>query len=137
MYTTNNAAKFELKKDAEACLLDYAFPGNVRELRNIVIRLCAKYPGRKVDTQALTAELETEVAELESGATNVDMECLKKDISDKSFRLEDKLGEWERLYITAALDMSGGNLSKAARILGINRTTLYSRIQRLSIKAPE
>jgi DNA-binding NtrC family response regulator len=56
---------------------------------------------------------------------------------DKSFLLEQRLSDWERRYITVALDMSGGNLSKAARYLGVNRTTLYSRLQRLSIKIPE
>ncbi|EDN65076.1 hypothetical protein BGP_6252 [Beggiatoa sp. PS] len=40
--------------------------------------------------------------------------------------------EWERRYINAALKISQGNLSQAARILGINRTTLYSKMQRLS-----
>ena len=137
MYALNNTLKFELEKEAQDCLLDYAFPGNVRELRNIVIRLCAKFPGKRVTVEALRGELETEIAGLEPDAVAVDTECLQKDIMNKSFRLENKLGEWERLYITTALDMSGGNLSKAARLLGMNRTTLYSRIQRLSIKAPE
>ena len=137
MYALNGTLQFDLEKDAEDCLLDYAFPGNVRELRNIVIRLCAKYPGKKVGVEALRNELETDIMGLEHEAAAFDNESLKKDLMSKSFRLEDKLGDWERHYITIALDMSGGNLSKAARLLGMNRTTLYSRIRRLSIEAPE
>ena len=48
------------------------------------------------------------------------------------FHLDETLGVWERRYIKAALRLSKGNLSEAARMLGLNRTTLYSRIQRLS-----
>ena len=42
------------------------------------------------------------------------------------------LNNWEQRYIDAALKLSSGNLSEAARLLGVNRTTLYSKIQRLS-----
>jgi len=35
---------------------------------------------------------------------------------------------WERAYIDAALRMTRGNMSQAARLLGVNRTTLYRRI---------
>ena len=49
---------FSLTSDAEKLLVEYSFPGNVRELRNIVIRLGAKYPGKKVDVEQLHAELE-------------------------------------------------------------------------------
>ena len=41
-------ALFSLTSEAENMLVEYSFPGNVRELRNIVIRLAAKYPGKKV-----------------------------------------------------------------------------------------
>ena len=61
-------------------------------------------------------------------------EAIRQELGEKSFSLEKTLSEWERRYIVTALEMSGGNLSKAARYLGINRTTLYSRLQRLSIK---
>jgi DNA-binding NtrC family response regulator len=37
--------------------------------------------------------------------------------------------QWERSYVEAALAMTYGNLSQAAKILGVNRTTLYSRMQ--------
>lgn len=46
------------------------------------------------------------------------------------------LTEWERRYVNAALRLAQGNLSQAARLLGVNRTTLYSRIQRLNGAGP-
>jgi DNA-binding NtrC family response regulator len=45
------------------------------------------------------------------------------------FVLDDILGEWERAYVSAALASTDGNLTRAARLLGIQRTTLYSRMQ--------
>ncbi|MCZ6526595.1 MAG: sigma-54-dependent Fis family transcriptional regulator, partial [Gammaproteobacteria bacterium] len=128
---------FTLDKEAENCLLDYSFPGNVRELRNIVIRLCAKYPGKTVDVEALREELESMVLTLTTKEQQDHTEAVQQELLESAFRLDDKLKTWESRYITTALAMSGGNLSKAARLLGINRTTLYSRVQRLSIEAPE
>ena len=51
---------------------------------------------------------------------------------DHDAMLDDILDDWEQRYINAALKLSGGNLSEAARLLGVNRTTLYGKIQRLS-----
>jgi two-component system nitrogen regulation response regulator GlnG len=43
--------------------------------------------------------------------------------------LDATLAAWERSYIEAALELCGGNVSGAARRLGINRTTLYNRME--------
>lgn len=135
LYAMGNET-FKLEQAAVECLLNYSFPGNVRELRNIVIRLSAKYPGRKVSVDALREELETEVPDFAQD-NQPGTEAVEQELMGKQFRLDNKLSEWEKRYITTALKISGGNLSKAARMLGINRTTLYSRIQRLSIEIME
>jgi DNA-binding NtrC family response regulator len=49
--------------------------------------------------------------------------------TQKAFSLDDALAELERSYVEAALDITRGNLSQAAKLLGIHRTTLYSRMQ--------
>ena len=136
LYALNNDS-FTLDKEAESCLLDYSFPGNVRELRNIVIRLSAKYPGKPVNLEQLRNELETAFSTVSSDSNGAVVESVQDELLGKTFRLDDTLKEWEQRYITTALKLSGGNLSKAARLLGINRTTLYSRLQRLGIETPE
>ena len=135
LYAINNQS-FELDKQAKQLLLSYSFPGNVRELRNICIRLNSKYPGSTVTANQLQAEMETQIAGIPVTLPEDRADQLKQEMMETEFSLEKTLSEWERQYITTALEMSGGNLSKAARFLGINRTTLYSRIQRLSIDIP-
>ncbi len=48
------------------------------------------------------------------------------------FSLDRFLRQWERAYINAAQQLAQGNLSHAAKLLGVNRTTLYNRIETLS-----
>ncbi len=132
MYSAGNPV-FELEDKAKVLLEQYSFPGNIRELRNIVIRLSAKYAGKIVSVQNLQAELESDFDPSQIDAGNGD-DLVAKELQDKNFHLDDKISEWERKYINNALTKCNGNLSKAARMLGINRTTLYSRLQRLNIE---
>ena len=129
---------FTLDDGARNVLADYAFPGNVRELRNIVIRLGAKYPGQTIGAAAASAELELQLPELggldEGG---VDDETIEQRMRERGFRLDEEIVAVERRYIRVALKMSDGNLSKAARLLGVNRTTLYSKVARLGIPGGE
>ena len=133
MYAMGNAP-FNLESEAEKVLLSYSFPGNVRELRNIAIRLSTKYPGQTTDVDALRDELETSYTALDQVDSQEYEADIEAQLLQKGFRLDDRLKEWESRYINTALYKSGGNLSKAARLLGINRTTLYSRLQKLSIE---
>ena len=124
-----------LSPEARERLRRYDFPGNVRELRNIVIRLDARYAGRTVGVRELEAELETEVL---PAPVMEDVDAVAaRELETRGFSLDAALENWERRYVNAAIKVSGGNLSKASRLLGVNRTTLYSRLQRLSISGGE
>ncbi|MCC7413890.1 MAG: sigma-54-dependent Fis family transcriptional regulator [Gammaproteobacteria bacterium] len=125
---------FRLLPGAVEALSHYGFPGNVRELRNIVIRLGAKYPGQDIDHAAVAAELETViVADPDPALPRIGQEHagVERELHSGGFNLDESLRAWERRYIDAALKECGGNLSRAARMLGVNRSTLYSRVERL------
>ena len=129
-------APFTLDEGAMQLWRDYGFPGNVRELKNIVIRLSTKYPGQKLSPLELEPELEREArpaASSEPGSPD-DPQALIEQAQRhlqrvRQFNLDDMLTAWERRYIEAAMRLSHGNVSQAARLLGINRTTLYSRME--------
>ena len=129
-----NAAPFIFAPDARRLWEDYHFPGNVRELRNIVIRLTTKYAGRTVNARELEDEFDLDVVNPATIPLPTDgialQEYAKAHLRNlHNFNLDQVIRQWERSYVEAALAMTHGNLSQAAKILGVNRTTLYSRMQ--------
>ena len=126
-------APFVLDDGARELWSQYDYPGNVRELRNIVIRLGTKYPGQSVNKNQLSAELETQLSAnaLADNATAVSDEMIAQKIQSAEFDLDVLLDEIASRSIRIALEMNDNNISKAAKALKINRTTLYSRVQKL------
>ncbi|MDE2805169.1 MAG: sigma-54 dependent transcriptional regulator [Gemmatimonadota bacterium] len=96
--------------DAEAALLGHAWPGNVRELQHAVERAVLLARGTRI--QASDFGLRSH--EHESAAL-----------------FDVTLEEAERILIQRAMDRHGGNVSKAAQALGITRSAMYRRLQRL------
>jgi DNA-binding NtrC family response regulator len=119
---------FELDEAATERWVRYDFPGNVRELRNIVIRLCAKYPGQRLSVAELEPELDIDIDADSGGKDPIVEQALRQLERGGQFDLDQTLKAWERGYIQAALRLTRGNVSQAAKLLGINRTTLYSRM---------
>jgi len=121
---------FELDDNATARWALYDFPGNVRELRNVVIRLTTKYSGQRVSVAELEPELDLEAlypgSAVEGGA--ILEQAVRQLERSGAFNLDETLRAWERGYIEAALRLTRGNVSQAAKLLGVNRTTLYSRM---------
>ena len=127
---------FKLDSKAQSRWLSYHFPGNVRELRNIIIRLIAKYAGQTVNEVQLSAELDlSRQNEVDGGgaaiSNNGDLSsyALQHLQNEANVSLDQVLKSWEKAYVDAAMRITHGNLSQAAKMLGVNRTTLYSRIQ--------
>ena len=127
----HSSVPFTLSTEALERWLSYDFPGNVRELKNIVIRLSAKYAGHELDTEEIDAEFDlepdTEGTDLTAAQSLSDL-ARKRLQKEKNFNLDDMLRETEQAFVEAALALAHGNVSNAAKLLGINRTTLYSRM---------
>jgi DNA-binding NtrC family response regulator len=130
-YAAQSAVQpFEFDEAAISRWIRYEFPGNVRELRNIVIRLITKYAGQRVSVAELEPELDLEALHPGSAAEGgaIVEQAMRQLERAGAFNLDETLRTWERGYIEAALRLTRGNVSQAAKLLGVNRTTLYSRM---------
>jgi len=117
---------FTLDELARARWLAYAFPGNVRELKNIVIRLTTKYAGYAVGE----AELEAELAPVpEVDRPDPVAQARAELLSGRPFSLDGVLKGVEQAYLDAALEIAQGNMSQAAKLLGLSRSTFYGRLE--------
>jgi DNA-binding NtrC family response regulator len=115
---------FVLHSEALGTWEQYHFPGNTRELRNIVLRLCAKYSGKKIRTPELQDEFEPSLGDIQTHTPAL----VKQQMQGGLFDLNQELRTQENLYIGVALELASHSITGAAKLLGINRTTLYSRL---------
>lgn len=103
--------------DAEEAALDYAWPGNVRELRNRIERAVAL----AVTSHLRAADLFPELAGRSEAAEG------------RLATLAEVRDAAERRQIQRALERTGGQVAKAAGLLGISRTTLWDKARRLGL----
>lgn len=108
-----------LTPDALACLRSYAWPGNVRELSNVLERAVLLTTG----TEITPADLALPMGE--AGATRDDESPLRR-VSAQA----------EREAILQALQDSGGNITRAAKRLGLSRYGLQLKMRRLGVRRP-
>ncbi len=121
---------FTFDEEAKALWQSYDFPGNVRELRNIIIRLSAKYPGQTVKKNVLEQEMNAmKSRQGDSG----EIEMYRDKLKSEGFQLNEELKRIEKQYIELALAENSNNMSKAANMLGVNRSTLYGRLDRSEV----
>lgn len=123
-------APFTLDESAESTWLNYSFPGNTRELRNIVIRLVTKHPGSRITARELESEFDLNPDQ--SLALDSTPEAgARTRLLQGDFNLDELLMGYTQTYIDTAMELAQGNVSEAAKLLGIARTTLYSRMEAL------
>ena len=101
---------------ALAVLQSYDYPGNARELANILERAVIVADGKRLDEQHLPPSLTAAVS------------------AQRQKQKPPSLAELEALYIAETLSRTKGNKTECARILGISRKNLYEKIARYDIK---
>ncbi len=98
-------------KPAREKLLGYSWPGNVRQLRNVIDSAVVLAAGEEILPEDLGL----------------------RDTGDNEL-MSLKLEDWERKLIAEALRRTDGNVPEAARLLGIGRATLYRKIEEYGIE---
>jgi two-component system, NtrC family, response regulator AtoC len=111
--------------DLEAlCLLrDYSWPGNIRELRNVIERAVALCGNGPITPEQLPAERMKEPLKARTGASGA--------VAERRASAPD-----ERARILAALDRANGNQTLAAKMLNISRRTLINRLDEFGVPRP-
>ena len=109
-----------LSERAMARLMEYDYPGNVRELENIIEQAFVLCRGEYIQYRHLPPELRVSDSLLEAGR---DSPC--------------SLRAMERILIGEALERHNGNRDQTARELGINPSTLYRKMRRFGISFPD
>lgn len=111
----------EISQEVISLLMSYDFPGNVRELENIVERGVALCSGNSIEVAHLPEDL--------------------RELSIKTFRKKEgripSLEEQEMAYIQWVLKEVGGNRTLAAQILGIDRVSLWRKLKKYGLEANE
>jgi DNA-binding NtrC family response regulator len=112
---------YDISEDVIALLLNYDFPGNVRELENIIERGVALANAGTIETGHLPEDL--------------------RELSIKTFRKKEgkipSLDEQEEAYIKWVLHEVGGNKTLAAQILGIDRVSLWRKLKKYGLETEQ
>jgi transcriptional regulator of acetoin/glycerol metabolism len=101
-----------LSADVRRCLLDYPWPGNVRELQNAIERAVVVSSGDTIEVRDLPSRVAAGTPSPGSGT----------------------LAEAERIHVLSVLESQDWNITRAARVLEIDRVTLYNKIKRYGLK---
>ena len=96
----------------------YDWPGNVRELKNVIDSALSVTEGGDLDVKHLPHEV-------------LGLSCSSGELSGYSnSSLADEMGRFEKTILARAVKLAHGNMSKAAKILGISRSTLYEKCRK-------
>ena len=111
----------------------YRWPGNVREMENVMERAMVLSRGQKVELKHLPQEITalSDQGKLETPHGSTDSEAMFKEAEDLS--LEPAVERLERRYIRKALERCDGNKTKAARLLDISERTLWYKLKKYAI----
>jgi DNA-binding NtrC family response regulator len=112
-----------LAQEAQQALMAYEWPGNVRQLENVIERGFALSPGR---SQIVLADLPPELQQV---PVTIDPSAYV--LPDEGVDLEQAVAAFEHSLIKRALDRTEGNKSQAADLLKLKRTTLIEKLKRL------
>ncbi len=122
-----------ISKQALALLNQYSWPGNIRELEHVMERACVLSQGTTISTENLPMEIVHQSHDLSSQPPPP---IIEDRVADRIFSRNSAPTDNERdatQKILESLKKAGGNKAKAARILKIDRSTLYRKMRELHI----
>jgi transcriptional regulator with PAS, ATPase and Fis domain len=122
----HRAPELSISQQAMRCLMSYAWPGNVRQLENVIERAVALSGGR---TQIETSDLTPEVQQATRSAA-----VFQLNLPEEGLDFELYISGIEHELIRRALEKTGGNKGQASKLLNLKRTTLVEKLKRLELR---
>ena len=116
--------------EAEALLVAYRWPGNVRELRHVIERICVMHDAPLLQADHLPKELTGNAHEAQPTAPGVDFP-----IPSTGINLDSVVDQFTFHLVKKAMLMAKGNVSQAAKLLGMPRGTLRYKLEKYKIGA--
>ena len=130
----------EISREYLKILKAYSWPGNIRELKNVIELSVYRNEGKILLPSSLPTYIIESVGSMheyiESAGTKVELELNEEEFSsDSTIRtLKEELEEKEKEIIIKALKITKGNKTKTAELLGIHRTGLHKKLNKYKIK---
>jgi len=119
-----------LSEGAVRAMRSYPWRGNVRELQNVIEHaVVLAEPGQEIQPEDIPFRGDERVAP-------TPVSSVAADFGEESYHVarERLVDDFERRYLTWLVERAGGNMSKAARIAGVDRTTLYRLMERHGLR---
>lgn len=121
-----------ISDQAMQCLKAYSWPGNVRELRHVIERACVLCSGKTLVKEHFAKEIISgSHQKIEKKNEEVSQKATTNEVRVPSSGFAGFISEEDQ--VKEALLATGGNKSKAAKLLGIDRSTLYRKIKRYNL----
>jgi transcriptional regulator with PAS, ATPase and Fis domain len=129
----NHAQQLVLSDEAMELLLAYEWPGNIRQLRNCLLAACHLATNGQIEADDLPAGITSNSSAIlseaggKSSSTRSNTASAYTDLISEATSLD--LEYVEQKAIAEALRRANGNMTKAARLLGVSKATLYRKIK--------
>lgn len=125
--------KSSLAAASYEAFMQYDWPGNVRELGNVIERICILHPNKVIGVAELPEKFH-DLGEYNANIANMSQTIIIKSPNlVEGFDLKEHLIEIEIKLIAEALQQTNGVVSRAARLLGLQRTTLIEKIKKYKL----
>ena len=130
---TSDGRPVAIETDAFQCLLDYDWPGNIRELRNVIRTALAICDGGVVRLRDLPSEVRHGAADAVAAAQAPTEQAVGESVPEHLRHTLSPIEAAERQALVTAIRTTEGNMARAATLLQVSRSTLYRRCRRLGI----
>ncbi len=120
----NHKTQPEISDKAMALLLQYSWPGNVREVENLMERFVVLHKNGQIQAEDVPVRFQDKL----------DISTPDFEIPEEGIHLKNRVDDFEDRLILKALEKTGWNKNQAAQLLNLNRTTLVEKIKKKNLE---